>query len=252
MCDSGCDTDGIGRGIWKGGIGFYSYQIKKGRKDDMCRRKNTIWINREKLIIGMLCMLCMMMLLPLKADAAASYKKLYKKFLSQSKVKAGKYLTKPEWYYVLNVDKKGVPELVITSCPGGTTSYDVYTVSQNKVKYLGTYTARGISSVDPTITYSSKYKGFIAEGWTNGIGGVWSNMYVVKNQKLKRKYHAMSYYPIPAGSVIPSDKEQYEIGTSYKKTSKKKFTSYCNKYFKSRKTYKMKKNTKSNRKKSFG
>lgn len=199
---------------------------------------------KKKLTITMLYMLCMMMLLPLKADAAASYKKLYKKFLSQSSVKAGDETISPKWYYVLNVDKKGVPELIVADVQGVVATYYIYTVSKDKVKYLGSYDTKGVNANEPFFSYSSKYKGLISEWWTNGIGGSGSAMYQIKNKKMKESYYIYSYYDASKGYV-------YKIGTSGKRVSEKKATAYYNKYFKSYKTYKLKKNNKSNLKKSF-
>lgn len=201
--------------------------------------KNRRWI------MGLFCILCMMLLIPQRAEAATSYKKIYKTLLSKKKITAENTTFTPNWYYMINIDKKGTPELIVTSNGGGVTSYHVYTVSGGKAKYLGSYGARGINMSQPTFTYSSKYKGLIAEGWTNFIGGAWSNMYVISGSKLKWKYHAMSSYD-------SSGKQVYDVKTTYKKVSKSSYNSYWKKYFKTRKTYKMKKNTAANRKKSFG
>ena len=100
------------------------------------------------------------------------------------------------WYYILNVDKTGAPEMITTSSGGGTTSYNVYTISGSKVVLAGSYGAKGISMSPPTISYVSKYKCLYADGWTNFIGGTWANMYGMSAKKLVLKYHAREAIPI--------------------------------------------------------
>ena len=42
-----------------------------------------------------------------------NYRALYKKFLAKSTVKGGKDTYKPGLFYILNIDRKGVPELIV-------------------------------------------------------------------------------------------------------------------------------------------
>ena len=142
------------------------------------------------------------------------------------------------WYYILNVDKTGAPETITTSSGGGTTSYNVYTISGSKVVLAGSYGAKGISMSPPTISYVSKYKCLYADGWTNFIGGTWANMYGMSAKKLVLKYHAREAH---------SRGDSYYYGrtdSSAKRVSKAAYIRYYNTYFKNHKTYKMKANNK--------
>lgn len=58
------------------------------------------------------------------------YKKLYREFLAANRRSIGKF-------YVLNVDKKGCPELITIpmGLGGAIIHYDVYTVKSNKVVF---------------------------------------------------------------------------------------------------------------------
>lgn len=116
-------------------------------------------------------------------NVVPDYNGIYNKYLSS-------HHSTIKWYYIINVDKKGAPEMVTTKAGGGMTSYDVYTISGNKVRKIGSYGARGINMWNPTFTYVSSEKCLMAEGWTNGIGGVWGNLYGISGGKLATKYHA--------------------------------------------------------------
>ena len=127
------------------------------------------------------------------------------------------------WYYILNVDKTGAPEMITTSSGGGTTSYNVYTISGSKVVLAGSYGAKGISMSPPTISY---------------VGGTWANMYGMSAKKLVLKYHAREAH---------SRGDSYYYGrtdSSAKRVSKAAYIRYYNTYFKNHKTYKMKANNK--------
>lgn len=181
-----------------------------------------------------------------ESSSGANYKKLYKKFLEQSQIKIGSSSIQPKWYYVLNIDKKGVPELIV--CYGGPIAeYYVYTVKNNKVKYLGECIARGISIDNPQIYYVPSQKGLSVSGWTNGIGGAWSNLFVISNSKLVQKRHIMSYFD-------SNGKEVYQVGTTAdtaKNVTKAIYNNYYNKYFKDQKEYTAIQNIETNRNKSF-
>lgn len=199
----------------------------------------------RKLISAALCVLVLTVTItfscPVNAKTAG-YKKLYNNFLSNSTIPAGNYTITPNWYYVINIDRTGVPELIVTSSGGAITGYCVYTVKKGKVKFIGEYGAKGISYTNPTFSYIKKYKGLVASGWTNGIGGAWNNMYKKSKYKLVQKKHLMSEN---SGLYYGKTTETRH------KVSKKAFMKYYKKYFKPAKEYKMKKNTAANRKKSF-
>ncbi|MCI8730884.1 MAG: hypothetical protein HFH58_06350 [Lachnospiraceae bacterium] len=180
------------------------------------------------------------------AKAGKKYKKLYKKFLAKGVIK-GKSGSRGviNWYYLININKSGAPELVVMQDGGGLATYYIYTISGGKVKLCGECTAKGISSAPPVLKYVSKYKGIETSGWTNGIGGVWSNLFQVSKGKLVHKYHVRSAeYP----------KKEYYIGTTdtkCRKVGKAACNRYYKKYFSKAKTYKMIKNTAANRNRTF-
>lgn len=173
-----------------------------------------------------------------KVTVRARYKILYKSFLGRH----------PEYdsYYVLNVDKSGVPELVVlTDVSGVIGNYNVYTVANNKLKLLGSYKVRGVSDSNPSFMYVAGQKGLYASGWINGVGGAWGKLFTISKGKLKETRYAYEEH---------NGKDVYYTGTSYKsykKVSKSAYISFCNKYFKNYKNYWMVKNTKYNRDRTF-
>lgn len=173
-----------------------------------------------------------------KVTVRARYKILYKSFLGRH----------PEYdsYYVLNVDKSGVPELVVLTGVGGVIgNYNVYTVANNKIKLLGSYQSMGVSTANPSFMYVAGQKSLYASGWVNRVGGAWGKLFTISRGKLKETRYAYEAH---------SWKDEYYTGTSYKnykKVSKSAFISFCNRYFKNHKTYSLVKNTKYNRDKTF-
>lgn len=170
------------------------------------------------------------------------YAELYRAFLRQSKVKGdGSYTYAPGYFYLLNIDKKGVPELIVSS-KYGYGVYHVYTILNGKVTYTGTYSRKGF--MIHQISYSSKYKGLYTEGWINHVGGVYSYYYGMNSagKKLVAKQHMTEY-------TSPSRKYYYGTTASQsKKVSKSKYLSFYKKYFKGKyKNYSMHVNTEANR-----
>jgi hypothetical protein len=164
---------------------------------------------------------------------------LYKSFLTSNQKTI-------KWYYVLDIDKNGVADLVASDGGGAMTNYVVYTIKSGKVVKTGECTTRGENSYSPNFYYVAKYHALMTSGWTNFIGGSWANLFVLSGSKLKVKYHAREQHN-------PND--IYYTGTndtSAKKVSKSSYNSYCKKYFKNYKTIKLLSNSASNRLKSFG
>ena len=54
------------------------------------------------------------------------------------------------WYYILNVDKTGAPEMITTSSGGGTTSYNVYRCGNSSCRGLSKSNAAGTKLVNYT------------------------------------------------------------------------------------------------------
>lgn len=173
-----------------------------------------------------------------KVTVRARYKILYKSFLGRH--------TEYDSYYVLNVDKSGVPELVVlTNVSGVIGNYNVYTVANSKLKLLGSYQSMGVSSTNPRFMYVAGQKSLYASGWVNRVGGAWGKLFTISKGKLKETRYAYEEH---------NRKDVYYTGTSYKsykKVSKSAYISFCNKYFKNYKSYKMVKNTKYNRNRTF-
>lgn len=172
----------------------------------------------------------------------ADYKSLYKKFLAKKSVKAGKSSITPKYFYVLNIDKTGVPELIVIDRTFGSCSYYVYTIKNNKVTYMGEGGTKS-GAVIPTLVYSSKYKAIYGEGWTNGVGGVWTSYYGISGSKLVTKQHC---------HVWTNPKTKYVIGQTAKQentVTKAKYNSFYKKYFTNGKLqkYEMIQNTAANR-----
>lgn len=175
----------------------------------------------------------------------SDYKALYKSFLEKSQVKAGNRSIKPGWFYMLNIDKKGVPELIVTEKTAfPTVTYYVYTVKNGAVKYMGECSLKGMSA-PPTLQYSSKYKGIYVGGWINGVGGSWSALYGVSGTKLVRKQHSEEYH---------SSGDTYYTGTTdgqSKRVTRSQCQAFVKKYFGDLKKYTMKANTAANRNRAF-
>lgn len=173
-----------------------------------------------------------------RVTVVANYKYLYKKFLTSNSRNI-------KWFYMLNVNKSGVPELITTNSGGGITSYNVYTIRGTRVVKAGSYSARGINSSRPFFYYVSRHKCLYASGWTNMIGGTWGNLYGMSGYKLVHRYHAReAHYP----------KSVYYTGrtdSSARKVSKASYVKFCNTYFKGYSRYSMKKNTASIRNQAF-
>lgn len=177
------------------------------------------------------------------------YAKLYKAFLQKSIVMAGNTKVLPGWFYVINIDKSGVPELVIADKYSSTIcTYYVYTVKSNKVTYLGSCTAKGMG-VKPYLSYCSAYKSLYVSGWINSVGGVWGADYAISGSKLVRKYFAVEYMNYDMRGKVAYFTATN--GRNEKKTSKSSYVSFVNKYMnpKKIKKYNMLSNTSTNRNK---
>lgn len=173
------------------------------------------------------------------------YKKLYRKFLEKTKVKAGKETINTSYFIVKNIDGKDVPELIIVNNGqwGGIGTYYVYTIQSGKVKYIGKASLKGVGPT-PYVYYNKKYKGIYVGGWVNGVGGAWEGIYSISGSKLKMTRYAYS------GAVSwGSTKMEYKIGPSQKKVSKSKYKAYCkkNKYMAKYETLSLYANNSANR-----
>lgn len=186
-----------------------------------------------------------------KVAVRGYYKTIYKALLTKGTitVKSGNYnYTRTiQGFVLLDIDKNGVPELIIkdTDASSAYASYYVYTVRSGKLRYCGEYVVRGQSQV----FYNSKYKALYMSWWTNSVGGVGHRLIRLSGTELK------DYKYLWTGSESPySTKQIYQYGTTgdkAKNVSKSTFNSKYKKYFKSYKKYNFVPNTEYNIKKYF-
>ena len=153
------------------------------------------------------------------------WKKIYRAALEKNTINPGNMDTEDGFFYVLNIDKKGVPELIFTPKPTAYTFYYVYTLKAGKLKYVGVQSLHGGSWTDPKIHYSSKSKGIRMEGRINQTGGYGFSVYTISNYKLKCS---------KAASYVYSKNKYYTSsnGKKHKKVSKKNYNKFMNKYLK--------------------
>ena len=172
---------------------------------------------------------------------AVNYKKIYREFLENSQITANGEKITPKYFYLLNIDKSGVPELIVTPDPWSYCDYHVYTIKKNKVTYMGYCTAKGVMGT-PTLYYSSKYKAILVEGWTNAVGGSWSAYYGISGSKFVKKQHCLAW-------TNPKEYATGQTGGKETVVSKSKYESFFKKYFTNGKIkqYTMKENTAANR-----
>lgn len=172
--------------------------------------------------------------------AAPDYKTLYKNFLSNSRIVVLNTSIKPSHFCLINIDKKGVPELVVAESLSPRVNYFIYTVRDGAVRYMGDCSLKGMSS-HPTISYSSKYKGIYTEGWSNGVGGIWSALHGISGTQLVRKQHAEEYhYPTSKYYIGYTDKDRKQV-------SRSEYLAFVKKYMGNLQKYTMISNTYSNR-----
>lgn len=167
-----------------------------------------------------------------KITVKGNYKKLYKKVLETTR--------DANWYYVLDLNRNGLPELIVASGDFFETYY-VYTVLNGKAVLSGSFGVRG--GVSHTLYYASASKGLIQENWTNTVGGIHDDLHTMSGSKLVNSKSAYK------------DMYGYETGanqSSRKKVSKSSYNSFIKKYFTVTKVCKMLQNTSANRVKSFG
>ena len=187
---------------------------------------------RYKVIITTMLMLLTLLFAGLSAQAATpKWKKVYKNFLQRNE-------DTYEYYFVLNIDGKGTPELIVSDdlC----WSYRVYTIVGNKIKYAGRVENQGMG---PRVRYNKFRKGIC--GFWAGAGCTESFFYTMSKNRLRTKCYLL--YDNNHGKRI-----RYKV--NYKACSAKTMKKYLNYYFKEKniREYRCKINSWSNRKKSFG
>lgn len=190
------------------------------------------------------------------ASKAKVYKTAYKKLLSKSEItvsaKNGPYKNlystlkvKPKSFMLLDIDRNGTPELIISD-QSPTSSFStryIFTIKKGKAVCCGYYSQRG----DSALQYSKKHKALYYWWWTNRVGGDGSQLLRISNYKLT------GYHGIWTGlnSSVPPAHRIYQYGkgnAEMKNVSKATFDSIKKKYFSDKKTlYKFAANTDANR-----
>lgn len=186
-----------------------------------------------------------------KVTVKGNYKTLYKSFLEQYTFtvdKDYKWPIEAKSFCILDIDKNGVPELIIKNGLENDSMCVryVFTVKGGKVHFCGEYGQKGESD----LRYSPKHKALNRWWWTNGVGGVGSMLLQLSGGKLKEYRYVYS-----GAESYGSSKIKYWYGYSSakaKKVSKSTYQSKFNKYFKDLKVYKFMNNTEENRTKIFG
>lgn len=174
--------------------------------------------------------------------ADTSWKKLYKNHLYSNRPTTVLDLN---GYYVLDIDKNGMPELITATCKQGITTYDVYTVKKGKMIHTGSAKSTGSYIPLPIIRYSSKCKALHIYRGYKGYGTSGESLYRIVNGKLTEQFRADVSYIF---------KHYYKGNNSsnLKEVSKSTYNAYMKNYIKTYKAYKMLPNTYENRRKSFG
>ena len=152
---------------------------------------------------------------------------LYEKVLLQSGGKC---------FYLMDIDRNGTPDLIVSSNRGVIVDYSVYTIKNGKVIYAGQCSGKGMNY--QILQYNTHYNGIHISWWTNGVGGSGSALWTLSGSKLVSTSRA---YCSVAGFQTGKDEQHM------KNVSQTSFNSYCDKHFRNCKQYTMWSNTSENR-----
>ena len=153
---------------------------------------------------------------------AASYKTVYKKLLKQGnrqfKVKSqhGTYTTtiSMKYFTLVNIDRKGAPELITLSEPYGNW-IDVFTIKNGKLKYLGKELNKYMGGY---VRYNPSKKGLVVAAGGSGSAG--DALIQMSGNGLKEKVSTLQIF---------NQKTTYML--NYKTCSYKTYKKYTKKYF---------------------
>ena len=152
---------------------------------------------------------------------------LYEKILLQSGGKC---------FYLMDIDRNGTPDLIVSSNRGVIVDYSVYTIKNGKVIYAGQCSGKGMNYL--ILQYNTHYNGIHISWWTNGVGGSGSALWTLSGSKLVSTSRAFCSV---AGFQTGKDEQHM------KNVSQASFNSYCDKHFRNCKQYTMWSNTSENR-----
>lgn len=183
-------------------------------------------MNKKRICKLLFFLLALFLFIGIRNESAAaakggSYKILYRKFLQKKTNEKidGNYVKR---FYLLNVDKKGVPELFYTNGSHGAAGngvIEVYTIKKQKVRKIGQFTHS--MGERPYIHYNKKTSSvfgkapWLAYGYFdryNYQGGKWKSVY---NCGYGINRNEMQYYT--QGRIVSK--------TAYKNFEKKHFKS---------------------------
>ena len=152
---------------------------------------------------------------------------LYEKILLQSGGKC---------FYLMDIDRNGTPDLIVSSNRGVIVDYSVYTIKNGKVIYAGQCSGKGMNY--QILQYNTHYNGIHISWWTNGVGGSGSALWTLSGSKLVSTSRT---YCSVAGFQTGKDEQHM------KNVSQASFNFYCDKHFRNCKQYTMWSNTSENR-----
>ena len=190
-----------------------------------------------------------------KVTVKGNYKTLYKALLEKSSITVndkksnGYFVIQPKSFLLLDIDKNGVPELIIkdmVASDGIASGRFVFTVKGNKTYFCGYY----YQKAEANLWYSSKYKAINCYWWVNGVGGMGYELLRVSGTNLTNYRYIYS-----GAKSYGSSKMIYKYGTSgktAKNVSKSTHNAKYKQYFKTYTKYKFINNTVTNRKKKLG
>lgn len=164
-------------------------------------------------------------------EAKTNEKLIYQKFLRKEYKKPYSGNGTKRGFYLINLDGKGVRELVLTRGESGTTgdsTFYVYTMINKRVKQIGSFYHRSDCRF---FEYSNKIKSIRCET-TAGFARYWFSRYKCKSNKLKPEFCCSNEY------LSSSKKMQYVIDRSVngyggKTVSKTRYDRYYKKHYSS-------------------
>lgn len=169
---------------------------------------------------------------------AASYKTLYKNVLKRGKTTVY-YSKRPstitmEYFAILNIDKKGAPELLVSSNVYSTV-IDVFTIKNGKVKYVDNIMNKYMG-IKGGVRYNPSKKGLVLANGGSAAEGL--SLWRLSKGTLKESKSVIAYF---------NRKVTYQY--NWKNCSAKTYKKYRKKYFSNKqiKTIRFVKNSKANR-----
>lgn len=162
----------------------------------------------------------------IQASAKPNYQKLYGNLLKKNKIieydtDGRRSVYRPKYFLLLDIDRNGVKELIVAPNRGVAGEWHIYTIKNNKVKFL--YNRFWMGSC--TFLWSKSLKGIWRE-WSEGTGLLTQAFYQIKNGKFVKKIELNRTWHY-------GEKAYYSVNR--KGCSKSTYNKYLNKYFRIKK-----------------